>query len=334
MTVEEIFLLNLHKLFSMKLNQTLLLILALVYKFSFSQIVSDEYLSSSINGLKSNLSYNLSIHKTRNEINQTVYVCNGPYAYAYHSISNCPGLQNCSGQIQYTDENYALYTMQRVPCCRCWSNTNGRCKDDNPYNRTSSGGGGGGDGEELLMIGLAIVAFSAILLSNDIYISGVTELRKLPEQYKTMDNSEFSVGYGFNSFLRKTFKKSALEYGGGLITFNEKYTYKYHTGIIDSISNQSSVNYVTVIKKHYFPSIQISYLHYFPMPKINRNNVKVFIGPTINANYQFCYGISSGVQWGIFDRLKFDFRYELTNFTNRFSAGLIFTYQKKYLWQK
>ena len=26
---------------------------------------------------------------------QTVYICTGPYAYAYHSTPNCPGLSNC-----------------------------------------------------------------------------------------------------------------------------------------------------------------------------------------------------------------------------------------------
>jgi hypothetical protein len=32
--------------------------------------------------------------------------------------------------------------------------------------------------------------------------------------------------------------------------------------------------------------------------------------------------------------LKFDTRYELTSQTNQLQAGLIFNYQKKYLWQR
>ena len=36
---------------------------------------------------------------------QTVYVCLGEYAYAYHSRSDCPGLSNCKGSIKYTDES-------------------------------------------------------------------------------------------------------------------------------------------------------------------------------------------------------------------------------------
>ena len=80
------------------------------------------------------------------QFSQTVYVCTGSYAYAYHSRSNCPGLGNCKGDIRYTDENYAVNSLNRVPCCRCWSNVSGRCKDDNPY--YSGGSGSGGDNSE------------------------------------------------------------------------------------------------------------------------------------------------------------------------------------------
>jgi|GEM_PF-1926396 len=64
---------------------------------------------------------------------QIVYVCTGQYAYAYHSRSDCPGLGNCKGEIRYTDQYSAENRLGRVPCCRCWSNVAGRCKDDNPY---------------------------------------------------------------------------------------------------------------------------------------------------------------------------------------------------------
>jgi hypothetical protein len=64
---------------------------------------------------------------------QIVYVCTGQYAYAYHSRSDCPGLGNCKGEIRYTDQYTAENKLGRVPCCRCWSNVAGRCKDDNPY---------------------------------------------------------------------------------------------------------------------------------------------------------------------------------------------------------
>lgn len=68
----------------------------------------------------------------------TVYVCTGEYAYAYHSRPDCPGLSNCKGEIKYTDKYTAINNLRRVPCCRCWSNVIGRCKDDNPYNQNNS----------------------------------------------------------------------------------------------------------------------------------------------------------------------------------------------------
>jgi len=71
--------------------------------------------------------------KNINLINTTVFVCTGPYAYAYHSRSDCAGLGNCKGEIRYTDQYTAENYLGRVPCCRCWSNVAGRCKDDNPY---------------------------------------------------------------------------------------------------------------------------------------------------------------------------------------------------------
>ena len=97
---------------------------------------------------------------------QTVYICTGVYAYAYHSRSDCPGLNNCKGQINYTDEYSAVNSFGRRPCCRCWSNVSGNCKDDNPS--YGGGSGGGGDNSEAYAyLALAIVATSAIILSND-----------------------------------------------------------------------------------------------------------------------------------------------------------------------
>lgn len=72
------------------------------------------------------------------ENQQRVYICTGQYAYAYHSRPDCPGLNNCKGEIRYTDEHTAINRLERIPCCRCWSNVAGRCKDDNPYNQSTT----------------------------------------------------------------------------------------------------------------------------------------------------------------------------------------------------
>ena len=47
---------------------------------------------------------------------QVVYVCIGPYAYAYHSRSDCPGLGNCKGEIRYT---CLLYTSDAADDLLC-----------------------------------------------------------------------------------------------------------------------------------------------------------------------------------------------------------------------
>jgi hypothetical protein len=64
------------------------------------------------------------------EVAQTVYVCMGSYAYAFHSTSTCSGLRSCNGAINYTDSEYAQVTMGRKPCCICWSNVREDCTQD------------------------------------------------------------------------------------------------------------------------------------------------------------------------------------------------------------
>src|SRR5674476_5200 len=78
---------------------------------------------------------------------QQVFICTGQYAYAYHSSATCPGLNNCKGEIKSTDEYSALNSYGRRPCCRCWTNISGNCKDDNPYNAGTSGGGSADNSE-------------------------------------------------------------------------------------------------------------------------------------------------------------------------------------------
>lgn len=50
---------------------------------------------------------------------RTVYICTGPYAYAYHSQSDCGGLANCKDNTKSTNEHYALFSLKRTPCKRC-----------------------------------------------------------------------------------------------------------------------------------------------------------------------------------------------------------------------
>jgi len=248
---------------------------------------------------------------------QTVYICTGAYAYAYHSRSNCPGLNNCKGEINYTDEYSAVNSFGRRPCCRCWSNVSGNCKDDNPS--YGGGGGGGGDNSEAYAyLALAIVATSAIILSNDFYIYPAYSFHKGVDKnnyYGQQSTNGNGTGWIFG--FRKTFKHSALEYGASYLKSKVDYNYGYGT-YTDEIDRWGGhFNYVHQIFYNKTPDW-----------------LKIYFGPSVNYVYDFGYGGLVGTEMKLFDRLRFDVRYEWTTQTNQIQAGLIFTYQKKYFWQK
>jgi len=238
-----------------------------------------------------------SLHNTDTyEKNQTVYVCTGAYAYAYHSNSNCAGLSNCKSEIKYTDENYAAYNMKRSPCCRCWSNTKYNCKDDAA---TYGGGGGGNDGAAAAIVAGVIIVASAAVLSNDIYAYPTLSLKN-----GIYNSSDLQLGWAFG--FRKTFKKSALEYGVSFIRANsfELSTSGFH----------------------------FNYVHQIFKPK--KDAISFYVGPALNFVDETGYGGVFGASYKLVDRLKLDMRYELTTQTNNLKLGLIFNYQKRYLWQR
>ncbi len=247
---------------------------------------------------------------------QTVYICTGSYAYAYHSRSDCPGLNNCKGEIKYADENFAVNNLGRVPCCRCWSNVTGRCKDDNPY----YGGSGGGDdnSEALAYIALAVVIASAAVLSNDIYIYPTYSFYKGNYNDNRSGISQATNSPGWVFGFRKTFKHSALEYGGSY--FKSAFENNYGDGYSYTEENDRWGMHFNFVHQLFYN--QTPYW------------VKVYLGPSLNYIYDFGYGGLIGTEIRIFDRLKFDLRYEYTTQTNQIQAGLIFTYQKKLFWQK
>jgi hypothetical protein len=242
---------------------------------------------------------------------QTVYICTGPYAYAYHSSSSCPGLSNCSAQINYVDEGYASNVMRRVPCCRCWSNVGGRCKDDNPYQQNTGGGssGGGSTGDAYAVLALAAIATGAILISNDVYWH--------PLVFSFYKNSG-TIGRGQTFGLRKTFDHSALEYGCSYLT-NQTAYYDFYGNIY--FSDETRWGY------------HLNYVHQLLSKNFN-NSFKFYVGPSLN--YVKNWGIGGLIigQYTLFDRLKLDVRYELTSQTNQLQLGLVFTYQKEYFWKR
>lgn len=58
------------------------------------------------------------VHSINNR-QTTVYICNGPKAYAYHSSSYCSGLNNCSTQIYAISLSDALNRGRRA-CQKCY----------------------------------------------------------------------------------------------------------------------------------------------------------------------------------------------------------------------
>jgi hypothetical protein len=236
---------------------------------------------------------------------QTVCVCTGPYAYAYHSTLQCPGLANCSRQINYVDENHAVYTMGRVPCCRCWNNVSGRCKEDNP--KTSSGYGGGGDedtAEAMAYVALILVVASAAVLSNDVYIH---------RSYSFIgEGSENWLGAGWTSGFKKNFDNGDLEYG-----------VSYHT----SGGSWQSSSYREIWGGHLnaiFPLLKYQDLY----------TLAPYFGSTINVFNDIGYGGIIGAEIALSDRISLDLRYELSTQTHQVQAGLIYNYQKEYFWKK
>jgi hypothetical protein len=272
-------------------------------------VINAQDLASNVNTPFTNVEINKSITN-----NQTVYICTGQYAYAYHSRNNCPGLSNCGGQINATDEESVLNSRWNKPCCRCWSNVISNCKDDNP-NYGSNAYGGGSNNDAVGAVILAIVAGSAIILSNDLYVYRINSF--YDNNINTGTNtSKIGNSNGWAFGFRKTFNKSALEYGMSIFQTEIKYN--------NNFSNKS--------EEYKF---NLNYIHNLFDSKLPKN-WKVYLGPTINTSDildNIGYGGIIGTNYKIFDRLKIDLRYEVTNQTNQIQLGLIFNYQKKYFWQ-
>ena len=277
-----------------------------------SQIHSREYITLS----EKTDSLNVEENFTEERNAQIVYICTGSYAYAYHSRSDCSGLSNCKGDINYLDENSAINYYGRSPCCKCWSNVGGRCKDDNP---TYGGGGGGDNSDALAALGIIMIAASAAILSNDLYYYPVLSFyspfnsqSQLANNIKIKNNSGSAFGF------RKTFDHSALEYGVSYLKTGYEYNYGWGYTTTREISRWGvHLNYV----QHFF---------YDKTP----HWLKLYCGPSLNYVYDFGFGGILGAEIKLLDRLRFDTRYELTNQTNQIQAGLIFTYQKEYFWRK
>lgn len=215
-----------------------------------------------------------------------------------------------------TNEDAALRSRWNKPCCRCWSNVKNNCKDDNPSYGNAYGGGSGSNDDVGGAVVLAIVAGSAFVLSNDLYLYRINSF--YDNNINTgINTSQIGNSTGWAFGFRKTFNKSALEYGMSIFQTEIKYN--------NNFSNISEIY-----------KYNLNYVHNLFDSKLPEN-LKVYMGPTINSSDildNIGYGGIIGTNYKIFDRLKIDLRYEYSNQTNQILLGLIFNYQKKYFWQK
>ena len=140
-------------------------------------------------------------------------------------------------------------------------------------------------------------------ISNDIYFH--TNFSYLT---KEEHNLEYKPSFSFDTGLRVNFNNSALEYGISYTVF-------------ESTVFNSSYNEIDYWGFH------VNYLQNI-FSKSLPQKLKFYVGPSVNYVSDFGVGGIVGVNYKLFDRLKFDFRYERTTQTNQLSVGLIFTYNK------
>jgi len=152
---------------------------------------------------------------------------------------------------------------------------------------------------KLLLIAVVYPIYSA----NDIYLHPNLS-------YLSIDNHnlKYKPTFSFDVGLRVDYSNSALEYGISHIV--------YESSVFDS--NYNEIDYW---------GLHISYLQNIFSEK-TPDKLNFYVGPSINYVSDFGIGGIVGVNYKLFDRLMFDFRYELTSQTNQLSAGLIFTYNK------
>ena len=147
------------------------------------------------------------------------------------------------------------------------------------------------------------------ILSNDVYVYPVYSFSNYSAYGRSIVNG---TNWAFG--LRKTFKHSALEYGGN------HYKYKDEFNNFDRWDWGFHLNFVHQVFYNKTPEW-----------------MKAYFGLSIN-DYFFDsntgYGALVGTEIKIVDRLKFDLRFVHTTTIDQLQSGLIFTFQKKYLWQK
>ena len=79
--------------------------------------------------------------------------------------------------------------------------------------------------------------------------------------------------------------------------------------------------------------LNLNYVHDISFAKFPERIIP-YIGAGINLGERAGLRGITGCYIPLFDRFKLDIRYELGNSVNQLEFGLIFKYQKEYLWNK
>lgn len=161
-----------------------------------------------------------------------------------------------------------------------------------------------------------LVFFAMIgILSNDLYYNRIVSLSN-----NVIDNQiGLKFGYGFSFGLRKEWTRSALEYGISSVKYEPQYIDPYYDkeikGSVQNISFDLNFIHNILINRAPYP-------------------FKPYAGIATRLGSRSGIGAIIGTSVPFLDRFKFDLRYELGFRTNFLRFGLIFKYQKTYLWNK
>lgn len=166
--------------------------------------------------------------------------------------------------------------------------------------------------EETMLIGAIIVVGTVVLLSNDIYVHPTYAFHF----NKKDDEIKYKNGFGWSYGMRKQFNRSALEYGVSSISYKPKL--------------DNSINYNSEKRSTYFNIDYVYNVNFRYVP----SRIQPYAGLGINLGKGAGFSGVIGAYLPLIDRFNLDFRYELGNRTNQIHLGLIFKYQKEYLWNK
>ena len=152
-------------------------------------------------------------------------------------------------------------------------------------------------------------AAAIVLFSNDVYYRRIYSFQNPNPE----DNINYQNGNGWHFGFRRQFNRSALEYGISSTGFKPK--------------NEMNSN----MFENTF--LNLNYIHDISFAKFPERIIP-YIGAGINLGERAGLRGITGCYIPLFDRFKLDIRYELGNSVNQLEFGLIFKYQKEYLWNK